>query len=105
MMFLNPALTICPLWLCALKIDNMEHTYEQIVVVLYVIYPYCINLMEPMFLTMYFCSVGNALRKAMKKYEIFPGGVENLRHDGKGPRIDISAAYRNYDIMRKTVDD
>eukprot|EP00944_MAST-04C_sp_MAST-4C-sp1_P006074 g6074.t1 len=103
--FLIPGIYMCPLWLCVLKFGSMEHTYEQIIVVVNNIYPYCINLMEPMFLTMYFCSVGKALKKAMKEYEIFPGGLENLRHDGKGPRIDISAAYRNYEIMRKAVDD
>ena len=103
--FLAPALYVCPLWLFALKVGGMEYVHEQALVALYIIYPYCINVMEPMFLTMYFCSVGKGLKKAIKEYEIFPRGVENLRHDGKGQRIDISAAYRNYEIMRKTVDD
>ena len=102
--FLIPGLYVCPLWLYVLQFDQMVHTHERFFTGLYIVYPYCINLLEPMYLTMYFCSVGKGLIRAVHANEIFPGGVDNLqlRNDGKGQRIDIAAAYRNYEIMRQT---
>ena len=60
---------------------------------------------------MYFCSVGKGLRRAIRDFEIFPGFrqldkllLEGGHKKGAPPlRIDISAAYRNYEVMRRTV--
>jgi|EP00505_MAST-04D_sp_SCG-Rhode-Island_P001807 hypothetical protein len=102
--FLGPALYIIPVCLYIAQFSTFQ-AHQHAIILVFLVYPYCINIMEPMFLTMYFLSVGKALTKAIKEYQVFPGGVDVLKQasDAQLVRVNISAAYRNYEIMKTTI--